>query len=346
MNRLNSLLLSMSITATLSGCMDEECGLDPGYPSCAKSTNPATPGVTDPSPLENVMPDFSGVKATEARTGSYPAYWIGSWGDVNKQVISLLYDRSRTPTTPLGCFELNFKNQALPAQSDLYTEHGLSVRSASSNDKLFFGTPTADNGVVLRMRTGCARAPEGEIITNIDFLTAISVDRARQLLAVVLGGGLYYYWIANTFNGQTMRYSVPNLSSPKLVAVGRLSHSMYPDIVVYTDAKQISLLSGASVDDYKKTIDIQLADVPAVLQVGDLNGDGLDDIVYSVGKTIKMLINDKNNPGKKFLLATAAIDAEFDVESLTIGDVDGDRNGDISISNHTQSRILTYINKL
>ncbi len=192
---------------------------------------------------------------------------------------------------------------------------------------------TSDN-CAMRQTTVSAGIGSG---TDADY-RSLAVDTAGKLVALTNGPSHEAY----QFNGAEFS-RVPMKSGLRLrqMAVGTLSRqsaNLIPDI--FAIGEDSSLFWYRYISDAEGFADpvpiYKLANVlsgATALTIGDVNGDGLPDIVLAADKTIKFLLNTGASPAGSFTLEVApytlSATSTYRIRSLALSDIDGNGRQDI-----------------
>lgn len=144
-----------------------------------------------------------------------------------------------------------------------------------------------------------------------------------------------------------------NKGALALVAVGDLDGDTQPDLV------QVHQGGGASVflratdskvlrysEPYSQKLGAALGGLPTALAVGDLDGDGLDDVVLGRSGSVTLLLNQADGGFTATpALATGMVTA---IDSIALGNIDsmtGNRSTDLAVASSTGQRLALLINQ-
>lgn len=123
------------------------------------------------------------------------------------------------------------------------------------------------------------------------------------------------------------------------ISIGDLNDDALPDLVLAAGASvNVFFQSGAESAQFLPHVDIQTESDPVDAVIGDLDGDGSNDIAVA-GSPITMLFNDSISPGTQFAASVFLLNAS----SVAIGDLDGDGRNDIAATGRDTDDNNVYI---
>ena len=144
-------------------------------------------------------------------------------------------------------------------------------------------------------------------------------------------------------------------SAPSSVALGDLNGDGRPDLVVTNNqSNTVSVLldttaPGATTPSFATKVDFATGATPSFVAIGDLNGDGMPDVVVAdaiLGAgTISVLFN-TTAPGATTPTFASKVDIATGSEpvSLALGDLNGDGRLDVAVANEGSSTVSVLIN--
>jgi len=126
---------------------------------------------------------------------------------------------------------------------------------------------------------------------------------------------------------------------PWFVAIDDLNNDSLPDLIVSnTKSDTISILFQTSNGDgtFLNSISISTSSYPTGIATGDIDGDGLKDIVVE-GIDLSLHIQDQSNPGHFLPAEKIPLDLKYNPSDVLIADMDADGLLDIIIDQDTGS---------
>lgn len=185
----------------------------------------------------------------------------------------------------------------------------------------------------------------------------LAADRRGALVAVQTDTGVLVYRGTedSPFTERLSLAGAPTANKGALagIAVGDLDGDTQPDLVQVHQGGGVSVYLRA-VDSkelrysepYSQKLGAALGGLPTALAVGDLDGDGLDDVALARGGSVVPLLNQ----GEGGFMAAPAITTGMvtAIDSIALGNVDsmtGSRSTDLAVSSSSGQRLAVLINQ-
>ncbi|HRI49712.1 MAG TPA: VCBS repeat-containing protein [Pseudomonadota bacterium] len=309
-------------------------------------------GANAPEPIRFYLSPSYVKSAMNIPTGAEVSLWVGV--SLNGNIVSLNDNLSLPP--PVHSGEYGYQSKQLKFNGGF--NYPSSAKGSSSIARKFIGYPNPyiDNTVLLR---SCNLGTDtcDNIQTANKSLLDMAVNRSASILGAILDNQLMVYFIDASFGAATSHLANSAILTPKLIATDDLDGDGLSDFVVW-NGKVISVLrqsrSGGTI---AFNLDMNLStllttafgnDKPTALVINDVDGDGLQDVVYTtVVNAMNQVIWLANAPDAavKFTRGGPLNITSGSADSLAVGDVDLDNKMDIVISSKSDNTIKTYINQ-
>jgi hypothetical protein len=281
--------------------------------------------------------------------------WVGI-GD-GQRLITLSDDKTNT-TMPLHFLEYQLSNLMMPSEAGKYPRK--TIRATTSGQFKFSAHPEGNanpsGAIILRKCPLGAASCSQEIQTGYTTgVSDISVNHAGTLLAVIYNQKVDVYFIDSSFDSSTRKISLVGMSNAGLVAVGDITGDGLPDVLIRNGTKfslfqQVYLTAAYQLvfnADLSDQINTSLSRVtPQQIFIHDVDGDGLEDLIYSVNGQVGWIINVGSDNANKVSFAKGnlvAINSGFD--SFAIGDLDQDGKADLAFAKTMTQNLTYYINQ-
>ncbi len=127
--------------------------------------------------------------------------------------------------------------------------------------------------------------------------------------------------------------------NPRATAAGDLNHDGFLDLVT-TDSSAVNVFLGNGDGTFRPYVTYAVGSTPAAVAIGDVNGDGIPDILAanSGGNTISILLG----KGDGTFLPQSSYSAGSSPLGVAVGDFNGDGRLDVAVANF-QSNNLTVL---
>lgn len=306
-------------------------------------------GANAPEPIRFYLSPSYMQTSMNISTGSETSLWAGV--SMNGRIVSL--NNSALSPPPVYFGEYSYQSKQLKFNGG--NNYPATAKGSASPIRKFVGYPNpfdTNNNVMLR---SCALGTDScdGIQTGNKLLADLTVNRNASLLGAILDNKLAIYFIDVAFGNTSPRLMNSSVMNPKLLACEDLDGDDLSDFVIW-NAQVISVLrqakSGGTVAFNPDTdLSTQLTtalrgDKPTALFVNDVDGDGLQDVIYSTANQIVWLVN-APDAATKFTRGGPLNITNGGIDSLAVGDVDLDNKSDIVIASKSDNTIKVFINQ-
>jgi hypothetical protein len=296
-----------------------------------------------------LTPIFPAAATASIATNTDIPNWVGI--SEGKKIVML--SEANMGVTPVHFVEYQIDNLLSPwVGGKIYPK--LNTKATMTPSLRYSAHPdaSAGNKVVLRK---CPLGSDNcdEIVTSRDLTADISVSRDNSLLGITTGQTIDAYFISSTFAGAPSK-EITGVDNPQLIAAGDLDNDGMPDLLVWNGSMFTALKQTSSTATVPFAIDSDIStevnnaigsDKPLAIVIRDIDGDELDDIIYSFAGKINWLnnlgisaqdqkIKFSKNAGSIFMPSNG-----FD--SFSVDDIDADKKSDLAFA-HTSSKQLSY----
>jgi hypothetical protein len=335
--------LAIDGTVNISGDMLRAKGFKPGKASLLIGANPAETIRLYLSPSFRTTPEL-------ISTGLEDPLWSGV--GPNHTLTALQKDATQSQPQPVHFVDFNYATR-LAIATRPYT-YPATVQAAATTSSIFTAANMTGEVVYLQRCLGTSTDCDS-IRTSYKSVLGVAVDRNSTLLGGILDNKLNIYPIVNGFNAATKIIAISSIKNPKAIGIGDLDDDSNADLISW---------DGAAINIFRQTVQtgtqnfnldsalsgqLKLAlgsDQPNILLVTDLDGDNLDDVIYSTTNQVVWIINQGFLDGEiKFTRGGMLSVAGVSIMSMTVSDIDTDTKSDIIITSKSEKSIKFYINQ-
>lgn len=309
-----------------------------------------TIGINPPEPIRIYLEPVFATNSFAGISVDDQPLWVGI-GD-GKKLVMLSDTRATTSTAPIHFLEYNPDNLTLPVETGKYPRTPILVTLAGavkfSAHAEHFAIP-ADTVVLRRCPIGASSCDTQEIWTGYKWAMDMSAGRLGDVLGLIADDAVEAYFISAGW-GNANKVSLA-MQKAALIAAGDLDDDGKSDFIVWDGTKKLTAFKQTSqsfVEDTSLSQQLSGAlssDVPLQLMIQDMDGDGLEDVVYSMNGQVTWLTHlglDKEGKATFAKKASGPIETRIVFDSFSVGDLNGDKRPDLAVAAGTSDKKFGY----
>ena len=304
-------------------------------------------GTNLPEPIRFYLPPSYSQPSVNISTGAEVSLWAGV--SMNGKIVSLNNSMLAPPPVYLG--EYSYQSKQLRFNGGY--NYPATAKGSSSSTRKFVGyvNPYDNNNIMLRSCILGSDTCDG-IQTGSGSLLDLTVNRNATLLGAILDSKIEAYFIDATFGNATSHLANSMIMTPRLLATEDLDGDTLSDFLVWNGSTASVLRQTKSGGTIAFNLDKSLSavisaamgkDKPTALFVADVDGDELQDIIYTTTNQVVWLANAPDSAMK--FTRGVPVGLTGSVDSLSVGDVDLDSRPDIVVASKSDNAIKVLINQ-